>query len=140
MLRVTERDLLGSPSAQGEGRVLDNWLPFLIYAIFALIIPASMMWFSFVFATKPYERTRRRELPFESGVSTGPPRAQRFTVSFYLTAMLFIVFDIEIVFLYPLAVILHQLAWFGFLELLFFIAILVVAYVYVWRKGALEWQ
>ena len=140
MLRVTERDLLGSPSAQGEGRVLDNWLPFLIYAIFALIIPASMMWFSFVFATKPYERTRRRELPFESGVSTGPPRAQRFTVSFYLTAMLFIVFDIEIVFLYPLAVILHQLAWFGFLELLFFIAILVVAYVYIWKKGALEWR
>jgi NADH-quinone oxidoreductase subunit A len=120
--------------------VLDNWLPFLIYAIFALIIPASLMWLSFVLATKPYERTRRRELPFESGVSTGPPRAQRFTVSFYLTAMLFIVFDIEIVFLYPLAVILHQLAWFGFLELLFFIVILVVAYVYVWRKGALEWQ
>jgi NADH-quinone oxidoreductase subunit A len=120
--------------------VLDNWLPFLIYAIFALIIPASMMWFSFVFATRPHERTRWRELPFESGVSAGPPRVQRFTISFYLTAMLFIVFDIEIVFLYPLAVILHQLAWFGFLEFLFFIAILVVAYVYVWRKGALEWQ
>ena len=54
--------------------------------------------------------------------------------------MLFIVFDIEIVFLYPLAVILHELAWFGFLELLFFVVILVVAYVYIWRKGALEWQ
>jgi NADH-quinone oxidoreductase subunit A len=54
--------------------------------------------------------------------------------------MLFIVFDIEIVFLYPLAVILHKLAWFGFVEFLFFIAILVIAYVYVWRKGALEWQ
>jgi NADH-quinone oxidoreductase subunit A len=67
-----------------------------------------------------------------------PP--QRFTISFYLTAMLFIVFDIEIVFLYPLAVVLHQLAWFGFAELAFFVAILVVAYVYVWRKGALEWQ
>ncbi|TML58471.1 MAG: NADH-quinone oxidoreductase subunit A [Actinobacteria bacterium] len=99
-----------------------------------------MMWFSFVFATRAHKRTRWRELPFESGVSTGPPRVQRFTVSFYLTAMLFIVFDIEIVFLYPLAVILHQLAWFGFLEFLFFIAILVVAYVYVWRKGALDWQ
>ena len=120
--------------------MLDNWLPFLIYAIFALAIPASMMWFSFVFATRPHKRTRWRELPFESGVSTGAPRAQRFTVSFYLTAMLFIVFDIEIVFLYPLAVILHQLAWFGFLEFLFFIAILVIAYVYVWRKGALDWQ
>jgi NADH-quinone oxidoreductase subunit A len=83
---------------------------------------------------------RARTVPFESGVSSGPPRQQRFTISFYLTAMLFIVFDIEIVFLYPLAVILHNLAWFGFIEFLFFVAILVIAYVYVWRKGALEWQ
>ena len=128
------------PSADGEERVLDNWLPFLIYAIFALVIPASMMWFSFVLATRPHRRMRAREVPFESGVSAGAPQEQRFTISFYLTAMLFIVFDIEIVFLYPLAVILHQLAWFGFLELLFFVVILAVAYVYIWRKGALEWQ
>ena len=120
--------------------MLDNWLPFLIYGAFALIIPASMIYFSFALATRPRRRTRARTIPFESGVSTGPPREQRFTVSFYLTAMLFIVFDIEIVFLYPLAVILHQLAWFGFVEFLFFIVILVVAYVYVWRKGALEWH
>jgi NADH-quinone oxidoreductase subunit A len=120
--------------------VLDNWLPFLIYGAFALIIPATMIVGSFAFATRPARRVRARVIPFESGVSTGPPRRQRFTISFYLTAMLFIVFDIEIVFLYPLAVILHKLAWFGFLEFLFFIAILVVAYVYVWRKGALEWQ
>ncbi len=120
--------------------MLDSWLPFLIYAVFALAIPASMMYFSFAFATRPHRRSRARTVPFESGVSSGPPEKHRFTVSFYLTAMLFIVFDIEIVFLYPLAVILHQLAWFGFFELLFFIAILVVAYVYVWRKGALEWH
>jgi NADH-quinone oxidoreductase subunit A len=54
--------------------------------------------------------------------------------------MLFIVFDIEIVFLYPLAVILHQLAWFGFAEFAFFLLILGVAYLYIWRKGALEWR
>ena len=120
--------------------MLDSWLPFLIYGLFALAIPTSMIVFSYVFSTRPSRRTRARVVPFESGVSTGPPPQQRFTVSFYLTAMLFIVFDIEIVFLYPLAVILHQLAWFGFLEFLFFIAILVVAYVYVWRKGALDWQ
>jgi NADH-quinone oxidoreductase subunit A len=119
--------------------LLDNWLPFLIYGIFALLIPASMIFASFALATRPHRRMRARTIPFESGVSAGPPREQRFTVSFYLTAMLFIVFDIEIVFLYPLAVILHQLAWFGFIEFLFFVAILVVAYVYVWRKGALEW-
>ncbi len=94
--------------------MLDNWLPFLIYALFAALIPISML--------------------------TGPLRRQRFTISFYLTAMLFIVFDIEIVFLYPLGVVLHQLAWFGFAELAFFLLILLVAYVYVWRKGALEWQ
>jgi NADH-quinone oxidoreductase subunit A len=83
---------------------------------------------------------RARTLPFESGVSQGAPTHTRFTISFYLTAMLFIVFDIEIVFLYPLAVILHQLAWFGFVEFLFFVVILAVAYVYIWRKGALDWK
>jgi NADH-quinone oxidoreductase subunit A len=125
--------------AGGED-VLDNWLPFLIYALFAALIPISMIVFSFVFATRPKRRTRARGIPFESGVSTGPPRRQRFTISFYLTAMLFIVFDIEIVFLYPLGVVLHQLAWFGFAEFAVFLVILLIAYVYVWRKGALEWQ
>jgi NADH-quinone oxidoreductase subunit A len=120
--------------------VLERWLPFLLYGGLALIIPASMVVMSFVFAQRPTRRFRARVIPFESGVSTGPPRQQRFTISFYLTAMLFIVFDIEIVFLYPLAVILDELAWFGLFELLFFIGILVIAYVYVWRKGALEWQ
>jgi NADH-quinone oxidoreductase subunit A len=120
--------------------MVDSWLPFLIYGLFALAIPASMVFFSFVFAQRPQRYTSARTLPFESGVSKGPPQRQRFTVSFYLTAMLFIVFDIEIVFLYPLAVILNELAWFGFFEFLFFLAILLVAYVYIWRKGALEWR
>jgi NADH-quinone oxidoreductase subunit A len=120
--------------------VLDRWLPFLIYGSFALAIPASMIVMSILFATRPQRRTRARGLPFESGVSQGPPRQQRFTISFYLTAMLFIVFDIEIVFLYPLAVVLQSVGWFAFFEFLFFLAILIVAYVYVWRKGALEWQ
>jgi NADH-quinone oxidoreductase subunit A len=120
--------------------VLDSWLPFLIYGLFALAIPISMTVFSFVFSTRPSSRTRARLIPFESGGSTGPLPHQRFTVSFYLTAMLFIVFDIEIVFLYPLAVVLNALAWFGFFELLFFVVILALAYVYIWRKGALEWR
>ena len=120
--------------------MLDSWLPFLIYGLLAFAIPLSMVAFSFIFATRPKKRTRARVIPFESGVSTGPPQQQRFTISFYLTAMLFIVFDIEIVFLYPLAVQLHALGWFGFSELAFFILILALAYVYVWRKGALEWR
>jgi NADH-quinone oxidoreductase subunit A len=120
--------------------LLHNWLPFLIYALFAAAIPTTMVVMSFVFATRPKRRTRARGIPFESGVSTGPPRRQRFTISFYLTAMLFIVFDIEIVFLYPLAVTLNELGWFAFFELLFFVVILGVAYVYIWKKGALEWR
>ena len=119
--------------------MLRDWLPFLIYGLMALAIPATMIAMSFAFAQRPARRTRARGVPFESGVSQGQMRPQRFTVSFYLTAMLFIVFDIEIVFLYPLAVQLHALGWFGFAELAFFILILLVAYVYSGRKGAREW-
>ncbi len=120
--------------------MLRDWLPFLIYGLLAFAIPASMIAMSFAFAQRPARRTRARTIPFESGVSQGQMRPQRFTVSFYLTAMLFILFDIEIVFLYPLAVILHELAWFGFFEFLVFLLILLVAYIYIWRKGALEWH
>ena len=118
--------------------MLHSWLPFLIYGSLALIIPASMMGMSFWFSQRPARRTRARTMPFESGVSTGPLPRQRFSVSFYLTAMLFIVFDIEIVFLYPLAVQLDALGWFGLGELLAFVAVLGVAFVYIWRKGALN--
>ena len=121
--------------------MLSDSLPFLIYALFAAAIPASMLMASFVFATRPKTRTKQRTLPFESGVSQDAPGLERrFTVSFYLTAMLFILFDIEIVFLYPLAVELDALGWFGFVEFLVFVVILAIAYVYIWRKGALEWR
>ena len=125
----------------GVRPVLSNWLPFLIYALFAAAIPATMVVASFVLPGRPVSRTRQRMLPFESGVSEGAPsRERRFTVSFYLTAILFILFDIEIVFLYPLAVQLKALGWFGVWELLTFVLVLAVAYVYIWRKGALNWQ
>jgi NADH-quinone oxidoreductase subunit A len=127
-------------TARRKTPLFDDWLPFAMYAFFALAIPASMVMASFTLATRPKQRVRARTVPFESGVSTGTMRKQRFTVSFYLTAMLFILFDIEIVFLYPLAVILNELAWFGFAEFVVFLGILLLAYVYIWRKGALEWR
>jgi NADH-quinone oxidoreductase subunit A len=121
--------------------VLSNWLPFLFYALFAAAIPASMIALSFILPRRPVARTRQKMLPFESGVAVAAPtQDRRFTVSFYLTAILFILFDIEIVFLYPLAVQLDALGWFGLVEFLVFIAILAVAYVYIWRKGALNWH
>ena len=120
--------------------MLGDYFPFLVYAFLAAAIPASMLVFTFIFAQPPRGRVKARFLPFESGVSEGPPAHQRFTVSFYLTAILFILFDIEIVFLYPLAVQLDALGWFGLVEFLVFVAILAVAYVYIWRKGALNWH
>jgi NADH-quinone oxidoreductase subunit A len=125
----------------GVPPVLENWLPFLIYALFAAAIPATLVLATFILPRRPVARTRQKLLPFESGVSAeAPSYERRFTVSFYLTAILFILFDIEIVFLYPLAVRLEALGWFGVIELGVFIAILAVAYVYIWRKGALNWR
>jgi len=111
---------------------------------------------SFVFATRPVRRTKTRRLPFESGVSQGPPQANRFTVGFYLTAMLFIVFDIETVFMIPWAAYYRQLScavtlvggacpagsisFFGLGEMIVFMVILLAGYVYIWKKGALQWD
>jgi NADH-quinone oxidoreductase subunit A len=65
---------------------------------------------------------------------------ERFSVSFYRVAMLFILFDVEAVFLYPWAVIYKSLKWFGFFEMLLYIAVLLAGYVYIWKKGALDWK
>jgi NADH-quinone oxidoreductase subunit A len=118
---------------------LADWFPFLVYAFFAFAIPVSMVAMSFLFAS-PARRVRARGMPFESGVSTGPPKQQRFTISFYLTAMLFIVFDIEVVFLFPLAVVLQDVGWFAVGAFGFFLAMLIIPFVYDWKKGALEWR
>ena len=75
-----------------------------------------------------------------SAVCPGRFARERFPIKFYIIAMLFIVFDIETVFMYPWAVVFRQLGMFGFVEMGVFIAILVVGYAYVWRKGALEWE
>ena len=77
--------------------------------------------------------------PFECGNPASGPAWGRFSVKFYLTAILFIVFDVEVVFLYPWAVIFRSLGLFGFVEMAVFVLVLALGFVYVWRKGALEW-
>ncbi len=83
---------------------------------------------------------KQKSRAFESGVSAGGFKPSNFSVNYYLTAMLFIIFDIEIVFLYPIAVNLDMLGAFGLAELVVFVAILAIGYIYIWRKGALEWH
>ena len=99
--------------------MLDNWLPFLIYGTFAVVDP-RLDGRHVLRVRAPAREAQRASASCRSSRASrpGPPPDQRFTVSFYLTAMLFIVFDIEIVFLYPLAVILDELGWFGFFEFL----------------------
>lgn len=88
----------------------------------------------------PKNITKTKQLPFECGsVSVGHVTEQRFNVRFYLVAMLFILFDIEVIFMYPWAMVLLELGWVGYLEMLSFMFILAIGLIYVWRKGVLEW-
>ena len=120
--------------------VLGHWAAILVFMGFSAMIAGSLLAASVFLGKGGKQRGAAKSRPFESGVSTGAYEPSRFSISYYLTAMLFIVFDIEIVFLYPLAVQLNALGWFGFVEFAFFVLILLVAYVYIWRKGALEWR
>jgi NADH-quinone oxidoreductase subunit A len=79
-------------------------------------------------------------IPYECGMDPFGEARARFSIKFYLVAVLFIIFDIEAVFLYPWAVIFRELKIFGLMEMAVFIAILLVGFVYVWKKGALEWE
>jgi NADH-quinone oxidoreductase subunit A len=89
----------------------------------------------------PRHGTQVKLEPFECGnPPSGSVWGSRFPVKFYLTAILFIVFDVEVVFLYPWAVVFRRLGWFGFAEMAVFVVILAVGLAYVWRKGALEWD
>lgn len=81
-----------------------------------------------------------KSLPYESGILGTTPARQRFSIDFYLTAMLFIVFDIELAFFYPLAVVLKDVGAAAVVELAVFVAVLAAALAYIWRKGALEWH
>ncbi len=121
---------------------LESWIPVGMFLVVAMMIPTGLIALGFAFgtrATRPDVQGNKR-LAFESGVSTGYAGRQRNPIDFYLTAMLFIIFDIEMVFLVPLGLVLNDLGTYGFIELLVFVGILAVGYAYVWGRGALEWE
>jgi len=88
----------------------------------------------------PRKKTAGKSMPYESGMTPYGPGTRRMPIRFYLIAVLFILFDIEVVFFLPWAVVFRQLKWFGLAEMIVFIVILLVGYVYAWKKGALEWE
>jgi NADH-quinone oxidoreductase subunit A len=115
-----------------------EYVAVVIMALVAAVIPALFVGVSrFLGPRKP---TQVKGEAFECGNPSTGPAWGRFSVKFYLTAILFIVFDIEVVFLYPWAILFRRLGMFGFVEMTIFVAILALGLAYVWRKGALEWD
>ena len=88
----------------------------------------------------PAKPTAEKMLPFECGSESSGGRHLKLSVKFYLTAILFVVFDIETVFIYPWSIQFRSLGWSGLFEMFGFLAVIVVALIYVWKKGALEWE
>jgi NADH-quinone oxidoreductase subunit A len=115
-----------------------------IYAPMFLLVAtafllASTFWGAATFLGRHKRPTAEKNTPFECGSESSGGRL-KLSVKFYLTAILFVVFDIEAVFVYPWAIHFRDLGWLGFAEMLSFLAVIVVALVYVWKKGALEWE
>jgi len=119
--------------------VLQSYLPVIVFAGLGVIVGGALV--SLNALVGPRKPNKVKSEPYESGVPTEVSRTFRFGVSFYLIAMLFILFDIEVVFLYPVGVLLKGAdSVFVLAEILIFVALLLVALVYVWRKGALDWR
>lgn len=118
--------------------MLRAYIPILMFVVIATGFAVFTLLFSrLVHAGKP---NAVKLQPYECGIEPQTDARDRYSIRYYLIAMLFVIFEVETVFMFPWAVMLDQLAWFGLIEMLVFLFILVVGYAYAWRKGALEWQ
>ena len=118
---------------------LREYLPIVILAVLSLAFAVLSLLISSL--VRPNRPTPAKLAPYECGIEPERlPKGERFSVKFYVVAMLFIIFDIEIIFLYPWAVAFGKLGLFGLVEMVLFIGTVFVAYAYVWRRGGLEWD
>jgi NADH-quinone oxidoreductase subunit A len=119
--------------------LIQQYLPVAILVFLSVAISLALVFISRLLG--PLRPSRKKLAPYESGMTPIGPSVRRMPVKFYLIAVLFILFDIEVIFLFPWAVILKErLKTFGLIEMAVFIVILLVGYVYIWKKGALEWE
>lgn len=116
----------------------ETWFPVLIQIVIALGVAGAMIGFSAILGRRVKDSVKLS--PYESGMKPVGNARERFSVKFYLVAMVFIVFDIEAIFLYPWAVVFRQLKLFAFLEMLVFIALVLCGFYYIWKKGVLNWS
>lgn len=117
---------------------IEIYFPVLIQALIAMAVAAGMLGASYVLGRRV--RNRVKEMPYECGIAPTGNARERFSVKFYLVAMLFIVFDIEAIFLFPWAVIYRELKMFAFVEMAVFIFLILAGFFYIWKRGALDWS
>lgn len=118
--------------------MLNQYLPVLVFLILGLLVGGVFMVANAVLG--PKRPSKAKQDPYECGLPSEVQEGFRFGVSFYLVAMLFILFDIEVIFLYPIAVQLDAFGAFALVETIVFIALLMVGFIFAWRRGALEWR
>lgn len=112
--------------------------PVFMIVAFALFVAVAM--FTLASLLGPKNPTPEKSIPYECGSETTGAQHVKLSVKFYLTAILFVIFDIEAIFLYPWSVLFQRLGWAGLVEMLVFLSVLTAALVYCWKKGALEWE
>jgi len=117
---------------------IQNYTVILLMLAVVVLLAGGMIVLSYVLGQ--HRPTARKLSPYECGMTPTGDARQRFSVKFYLVAMVFILFDVEIVFLYPWAIIFHELRMFGFVEMLLFLALVLAGFAYLWKKGALDWS
>lgn len=121
-----------------SGNYLDNYGPLLLMFLAAAGLSGAILAASALVGRR--HRTREKDQPYECGISPTGDAREPFSVQFYVVGLVFILFDIEAIFLYPWALVYHELKLFGFVEMLLYIIILLAGYVYLWKKGALDWN
>ncbi len=118
--------------------MLENYLPVLMFIVVGLLVGAVMIALGFVLA--PNKPDSEKLSPYECGFEAFEDARMKFDVRYYLVAILFIIFDLEIAFLFPWAMVLQKIGMAGYMAMAIFLGILVIGFIYEWKKGALEWE
>jgi NADH-quinone oxidoreductase subunit A len=116
----------------------DTFFPVLVQIVIAVLVATGLVALSFLLGKRV--KSRVKDSPYESGIAPTGSARERFSVKFYLVAIVFILFDIEAVFLYPWAVVYRELKMFAFVEMFLFIILILSGFFYIWKKGALDWS
>jgi NADH-quinone oxidoreductase subunit A len=117
---------------------IENYTVILLMLGVVVLLAGAMLALSWLLG--PHRPTARKLSPYECGMTPTGDARHRFSVKFYLVAMVFILFDVETVFLYPWAIIFHELRMFGFIEMVLFLALVLSGFAYLWKKGAFDWS